>query len=422
MTHFKLQVLIVCVFWSNSFVIFKTYSQNSIQIYVDPASAPGIKASKFIDSIDFIPLETTKESKYNNSYSLILAKDQFLTMDNVDNTLFVFDKKTGKFLYKFKNKKKRYKISSIQYVPSRNAVIIKSINNNYTISADKALKLIKRWKGKNISKYVSMQWLYLDSSFKKKSTNAPSIVLNSNITYFDNGFIFRNYSYDKYSKDSILYRIVQYDSSNQVKHMYFPYLNLPKLWSSYNNYALSLPVGSTLNESTMLFQLDYSPIIYEIFPDTIVERYRFIFPMTNVMPSNFNSLKFNNNINYEKYKGQNIKAISYPFIMLDHNKYLIFGLTTLGNNYMHFLLLNNIVYNLDKLTSDSSIYNLPTNIFSENIAWQDKSYLYAITNAATILNNRQDLLDNKNVSQSFKDYLLKMTKEDNNIIIRIKLK
>lgn len=399
----------------------KIFCQDSLKIYADPETAPGIKASKFIDSIDFIPLETTKASKYDNYYWFIVAGNCFVMMDNSSNAVYIFDKKTGKFLYKLKNKQRRYKINSIQYVPFENAVLIKSINDHYTISDTKALQLVKRWKGKDISKYVSLEWLYLDKGFKRKRIPAPSFALNANITYFNGDFIYRNYSYDKYAKDSVLYRLVQYDTNGIVKHRYFPYLNLPKLWSSYTDYVLALPVCSTLNDSSMLFQLDYSPALYEIYPDTIVERYRFIFPMANVMPADFNSLKFNNNIGYEKYKEKNNKAISYFQDMLSHGKYLIFGTATPAYNFRHFMLLNHTLYNLNKLTTDSSICNLPPNIFA-NIFRQDKDYVYAITDAATIFQQKQNLLADKQVSQAFKHYLSGMTKNDNNIVIRIKLK
>lgn len=403
------------------FVAAKAISQDSLKIYADPETAPGIKASKFIDSIDFIPLETTKASKYDNYYWFIVARDHFVMMDNASNAVYIFDKKTGKFLYRFKNQQKRFRINSIQYVPSENALLIKSINNHYTISDTKALQLVKRWEGKDISRYVSLEWLYLNQGFKRKHIAAPSLALNSNITYFNGGFLYRNYSYDKYARDSVLYRLVQYDSHGRVQHRYFPYLNLPKLWSFYTDYTLALPVCSTLNDSTMLFQLDYSPIVYEIYPDTVIERYRFILPMASVMPADFGSLKFNNNIDFEKYKEKNNKAISYCFDMLEHGKYLIFGTTTPAYNFRHFMLLDHTLYNLDKLATDSSICNLAPNIF-RGIFRQDKDYVYAITDAATIFGQKQNLLADKEVSQAFKDYLKGMTKNDNNIVIRIKLK
>lgn len=402
-------------------IVTKAISQDSLKIYADPETAPGIKASKFIDSIDFIPLETTRESKYDNYYWFIVAGNCFVMMDNASNAVYVFDKKTGKFLYKFKNKQRRYKVKSIQYVPSENAVLIKSINDHYTISDTKALQLVKRWKGKDISRYVSLEWLYLDKGFKRKHIPAPGFALNANITYFNGGFLYRNYSYDKYSKDSILYRLVQYDAQGIVKHRYFPYLNLSGLWASYADYVLALPVCSTLNDSSMLFQLDYSPVLYELYPDTIVERCRFVFPMANVMPAGFSSLRFKSNIDFEKYKEKNNKAISYFQDMLLHGRYLLFGATTPAYNFRHFMLLNHTLYNLDKLTTDSSICNLPPGIF-RGISRQDKEYVYAITDAATIFQQKQNLLADKQVSQAFKDYLGSMSKNDNNIVIRIKLK
>ncbi len=397
-----------------------TLAQEGIKIYTDPENAPGIKASKFIDSIDFIPLETTKESKYDNYYWFIVTKDNFAMMDNANNAVFIFDKK-GRFVYKFKNKQSRYRINSLQYVPSENAILIISYNKNYTISDSKKLQLIKRWKDKDISKYVSVEWVYLDKDITRKRVFAPSYILNNNITYFDSGFIYRNYSYDKYDKDSIAYRLVQYGLDNKIKHRYFPFLNLPKLWSSYADYVLALPVCSTPNDSSMLFQLDFSPILYELRPDTLIERYRFVFPMSNVMPPDFNSLRFNNNIDFEKYKEKNNKAISYFFDMLEHGKYLIFGATTPAYSFKHFLLMDNMVYSLDKLTSDSSICNLPPNLFN-SISRQDKDYVYTITNAATILQQKTNLLADPHVSLAFKSYLNKMTKDDNHIVIRVKLK
>ncbi|PZP51644.1 MAG: hypothetical protein DI598_02770 [Pseudopedobacter saltans] len=402
------------------FCPFQLLSQDGIKIYTDPENAPGIKASKFIDSIDFIPLETTKESKYDNYYWFIVGKNHFAMMDNANNAVFIFDKQ-GHFVYKFKNEKSRFKINSLQYVPSENAILIISYNKNYTISNSKKQQLVKRWEGKDISKYVSVEWVYLNKEITRKKVFAPSYVLNNNITYFDSGFIYRNYSYDKYDKDSVAYRLVQYGPDYKVKHKYFPFLNLPKLWSSYADYVLALPVCSTPNENTMLFQLDFSPILYELKPDTLVERYRFVFPMANVMPSDFSSLRFNNNIDFEKYKEKNNKAISYFRDMIEHGKYLIFGTATPAYSFKRFLLMDNMVYSLDKLTSDSSICNLPPNLFN-SISRQDKDYVYTITDAETILQQKTNLLADPHVSPAFKAHLNKMTKNDNHIIIRVKLK
>lgn len=402
------------------FVPKTIFSQTSIKIYADPENAPGLKASKFIDSIDFIPLETNKESKYENLNQFIVADSNLIVMDGTNHVL-IFDKK-GKFCYQFKNEKRRFRINNIQYVPSKNALLIVSYNKNYTISDIEKQKLVKKWQGRDISKYVSLEWLFLGKNITRQKVFAPSLALNKNITYFDSGFIYRNYSYDKYNKDSVAYRLVQYGYDNKLSHRYFPYLNLPKLWSSYEDYELGLSIGSTPRENSTLFQLDFSPVIYELYPDTIVQRYQFVFPMANVMPADFSSLRFNNNIDFQKYKEKNKKAISYFYNMLEHDKYLFFGMNTLDDEgFDDFLMMNNVVYSLGKLTTDSSIHNLPPNIFS-SMSDQDKHYVYTYANASTILQQKTSLLADPHVSQAFKEYLNKMAPNDNHIVIRVKLK
>lgn len=418
MLNTKLRVfisfLIVC-FYS----ITKGRAQQPVKVYADPETITGIKASKFIEKIDFIALETTKDAKSLNDNWFVVGGDDFIVMDK--NAVYFFDKKTGKFLYKSENEKKQYEVQSIQYVPLKKAVLIKSFNKHYTISNTKALQLVKRWKDKDISKYVSLEWIYPQEGFRREKLSVPSIALNQNLTYFDNGFLYRNYSYDKYSEDSILYRIVQYDSNNRIKHRYFPYLNLKGLWSYYAEYALPLPTSSTPNDHSMLFQLDFSPTIYELRPDTLIERYQFVFPMANVMPADFNALRFNSNIDFEKYKEQHATVFSYDFDMIEHGKYLFFGTMTPNYQNRHFLLLNKVLYDMDKMISDSSIYNLPPGLFN-SMSRQDKGYMYTEASAATILKYKDSLLKNKELSKTFKDCLSTLTAEDNNIIIRIKLK
>lgn len=401
--------------------INKLHAQKPIKIYADPETTPGIKASKFINGIDFIPLETTNLSKYKSAQWKIITKSKFIIFDNTSQTFYFFDKVTGKYLHKFKNEESRYKVNSVQYVPGKNAILVISKNKHYSISHNKALQLIKRWEGKDISKYVSLQWIYLDKAFKHEKMYAPSIALNNNITYFQDGFIYRNYSYDKYSKDSILYRIVKYDSTNHVKSTYFPFINLPGLWSYYQSYMLPLPSSSIQNDSMMLFQLDFNPSVYELRKDTIIEKYKFILPISNLMPANFNSLTFKSNIDYEKYKEKNAKALFYYYSLLKQGKYLFFGTTTLGSKSKSYVLFDHTLHDLSKLTTDSSIHNLSPGFF-DYYNTQDKEYLYVTITAEKILEQKKNLLSDINVSKKFKKHLRQMTKDDNSILVRIKLK
>lgn len=139
------------------------------------------------------------------------------------------------------------------------------------------------------------------------------------------------------------------------------------------------------------------------------------------MPADFNSLSFNNNIDVQKYKEKNAKVFNTYYSMFEHGKYLLFSVGTLSYDNRQFMLLNNVLYDVNKVTTDSSIYNLPPGVLSR-IFGQDKDYLYATEPAEDILKHKAALLKNKDVPQDFKDYLSTMTIDDNDIILRIKLK
>jgi|GEM_PF-2987403 len=396
-------------------------AQDSIKVYADPESITGFKASRFIEKIDFLPLQTTKQSKYLTASQFMMAGDAIVIRDNQNHILYLFDKSSGKFLYAFKNDKKRYVIDNIQYVPSKNALLIKSLNKHYTITDKKNTELVHKWQGRDISRFVSLQWLFLGDHYRRQSAPVPSIALNNDLFYYDDGFIYRNYGNDKHSKDSVLYRLVQYDSHNRIKHQYFPFFNLPGLWSDYYRYRLQLSGNASLDNKNLLFQLDFSPAIYELTPDTITEKYQFVFPMSSVMPQDFNQLSFRNNIDYQKYKDKNEQAFSDYYGLIEHGNYLFFNANTLANRNRHFMLTKNILYDINKVTTDSSIYNLPPRILPR-IFGQDQRYVYSIIDIPTIIKLKESLLKDKTISKDFKDYLSVMTKDDNDIILKIQLK
>ena len=397
------------------------FPQDSIKVYADPESITGFKASKFIAQIDFLPLQTTKQSKYHNGAGFLMAGSDIVVQDYAGNSLYLFDKISGKFLHTFKNDKKRYVMAHIQYVPAKNALFIQSLNKHYTITDKKNTQLVKRWQGRDISRFVSLEWLSLGRNYPLQSIPAPSVAFNINLYYFDGGYIYRNYSNNPHVKDSILYRLVQYDRNNQIKHRYFPFLNLHGLWSDYYKYNLGLNENSTLDDSSQLFQLDFNPTIYELRPDTLIAKYQFVFPIASVMPQDFNSLSFRNNIDVQKYKDKNTKAFTNFYSMFEHGKYLFFNTNTLSYENRKFMLTGNILYDLDKITTDSSLLNLPPNLLTR-IFGQDKDYLYAVTDAATLLKYKAALLKTDKLTEQFKAYLSAMTKDDNDIILKIQLK
>ena len=65
-------------------------------IRIDPAHARGGTASQIFEKVNFIPLETTKESLFGKIDQLAVTKDYFIILDEQTNSILIF-KKNGKF-------------------------------------------------------------------------------------------------------------------------------------------------------------------------------------------------------------------------------------------------------------------------------------------------------------------------------------
>ena len=397
------------------------HAQERLKIYADPETMPGIKASKFIDHIDFIPLELTETSNYEAMKQGKIAGDQVIVFNG--NSLYFFDKHTGKFLHRYENAKKRFKISSFQYAPDKHAVLVISKNKHYSIGQKKAQQLLHRWQGEDISKIICFEWIYLDKNYLTERVPTPSQAISGEYTYFNGGFIFKNQKTDSYSKDSTLYLIVQYDAQGRKKSAYFPFLNIAHLWSDFYWYTLPIFNEATTSDSSMLMQVDLDPTIYEIRPDTLIEKYRFVFPSKYVATGDYASLKFRNEIDFNKYLDKISTAFTDSYLMMEHDSVLIFGMRSRNYQQRTFLLLNKILYDYDKVITDSSIHQLSPAILKPLIG-QDKQYIYALVSPSLILPKKQLLLKDPKVSARFKQYLSELDPEAAtlDILVSIQLK
>jgi hypothetical protein len=82
-----------------SLVSFFTSAQNTDTIRIDPDNPLGGKLSEIFDSVEYIPLETTKESLFGHIDKLIITDDYFFILDNSTDQILIFTK-AGKFYSK----------------------------------------------------------------------------------------------------------------------------------------------------------------------------------------------------------------------------------------------------------------------------------------------------------------------------------
>ena len=82
----------------------KIDSTNFRTLRIDPASSRGAAASQLFDEVQFIPLETTKESMFGSISQLHLTDDSFVIWDYDTKSILIFTKE-GKYRAKINGSK-----------------------------------------------------------------------------------------------------------------------------------------------------------------------------------------------------------------------------------------------------------------------------------------------------------------------------
>jgi hypothetical protein len=101
---------------------------------IDPSSARGGTVSQLFDEVNFIPLETIKESLFGRIDQLEVTDKYFVILDDNTNSILIFDK-TGKFHAKIKgpnNEDYTNPIGAFRIVPSKNLIECHQISSTQT--------------------------------------------------------------------------------------------------------------------------------------------------------------------------------------------------------------------------------------------------------------------------------------------------
>ena len=389
-------------------------------IYLTPENALGIKASHLFSEINIIPLETTQESYFNNMADFLITPDRLVFTDNQSNSILIYDKQ-GKFLHRYK--KRKYEIGPLQYIYSKNAVFFTSSNKNYTIPFAKKQQMMYKSETRDFSRYENIELLYLGEGeqYRIEKLPVPQYALNG--VYYVNGrYLQQTSRYNKYVKDTVLYH-ANLIKDNGKTTSYFPFLNLPNLFTDYTDIRCN--IDRTLNDSIFYIKKDYDNTIYRLVNDSIQEAYRFVFPATQTMPADFYTTAFKNNIDFENYKSKNGKAVKSFFNIVDLKEALFFGMNDNQWNYKRYVFNkhSSMLYDLSKITTDSSVYYMPTKVFSK-LNNYDESYIYTYISSDDLLKEKANILakyKNEVPSQLLKIFE-GLTRFHNPIIIQLKIK
>ena len=406
-----------------------SFSQKVTDLRIAPTYATNPRASQVFDEINYIPLETTKESLFGTINQLEVTEKYFIVFDNATNAILVFEK-NGKFHAKISGRP--LNISSFKYAKENDRILVYSVNNK-SISAD-----IQNKFEKNTDEALNLyrkffKLTYYDLDGKKLPAKAPENTFSlANLSSIDlpNGITFSNFAIaDEQMRDSSANQLNLY-KNGELYQSYFPY-NTQRDVAQFGKYlGRSSGFTKSANDTIVYFTRPLEYKIYQLTPHTLTEKYKLIFPMSNTIPQTF----FTDNISQEdrrSYFNDNraiITGISNVYVM---NNWLLFKINNndrnrnTTNNFIYDLRSGNLI-SLNKTGPDSTCYFLP--VFDYPFSYEsfkaiDKNYFYTYISSARMFQARDATADkNPEYPEQLKKYFAKGDKRDNPVMVQLKLK
>ncbi|MFP5078988.1 6-bladed beta-propeller [Pedobacter sp. JCM 36344] len=265
MSKFTLSTLLLTVFFSVALFAqaSKVDSSDMRTLRIDPFSARGAAVSQIFDEVNFIPLETTKESLFGSIGQLRIAGENYIIWDYDTKSILIFTKEgkykgkiNGSKIEKDPDNKDNQDFWGFTIVNENDQEVIKISSGRYDLYFDLNAKVIKKVKRE---------------AYKTAERFSDGTVL-------ERGYL------DKKDKDSTYYEIGLIKDNQKIKS-YFPYsidrYKHDEFWTG----------GETLtnygNPDEYFYINTYEPNIYKVTPKSLSLAYKIIFPANNSLPSDF---------------------------------------------------------------------------------------------------------------------------------------
>ncbi|MFT3749318.1 MAG: 6-bladed beta-propeller [Agriterribacter sp.] len=229
------------------------------EVRIDPEYAMGCKANRLFSEVEFIPLETIKESIFGNIDDLAISDRYIIVHDRSSTSSILIFSSTGKFLKKITEKKDIYHDINWMYYDKINDIIQYRVRNApfdvllYSI-ADK-----KTTRKEKFPKTLSWQYHQLPNSIVCETYRHAQLDTSH---------------YELYViKDSVL--VTTFFPARKA-------IGPSDLFTS-----IFSPFCSTDNQDSIIYSRDYDYNIYSITSSGISSVLKFIFPANNSIPPGF---------------------------------------------------------------------------------------------------------------------------------------
>lgn len=347
MLKITLNALILCLF--SCFNLFaqgtKIDSSEMVTLRIDPESSRGAAVSQVFDEVQFIPLETTKESLFGSVSQLEVTDKNYIIYDYDTRSIFIFSKE-GKY-------KAKINASKIEKDPND-----KQAQDFYGFA------LISENNEPVIQVYLGKNYLYFNLEGKLiRKVPSKDLPYGTALKFTDGTKIERGYA-DKKDKDSTQYELGLLKDDKEVAK-YFPYSK--DRWKTDQFYSAGDNLIDYGVPNELFYITFYEYNIYKLTPKNLALAYRIIFPASNSLPSDFKTNPV--------YKNKRTE-------FFEKNNAAIYGLGNvykIGNN----LFMKTGSYSWTKDKKNALIYNLKSGALTSltNIEPDTLSQFLPVTDA-----------------------------------------
>lgn len=396
----------------------KAVSQGFPKVRIDLDRAYGGAFSDHLDSIEYIPLENTKESEFGEVSNLIITDVGFVITD-VDTRSVLFFSTSGKFLRRI-SKSGTLRVSGALYDPTKNEVNIafenaehnKLVVEGYSLTGD----------------FIATVNL---------GSNSVDFIQNS-IIIDENNYWLRN-RISEFDSKSTHYFFSQYKNNEKTKSA-VPFDNLNR----YGFYRLNNEIGYARSPIVQDNNFYFStPIEHKLYRISAIDGgseplFQIIFPakfaMNNSLLMITDKKKMDSVVNKNWFAEKTVLGLEN--IIYDKNK-MIFkarmgyvgyfasdGSVTARNFLYRFQ--DNFLIAFEKIYPDASTYFLPFNtprIISYEGFYFNRNYLYThISSLDMFAANVATKSKNPKYPSVLQDYFKTQNRKSNPVIVRMRLK
>ncbi len=369
------------------------------KLYINPEYARGGLDSQIFKSVNFIPLETTKESLFGKITKMEVTDSYYIVSDQNTGSILIFYK-TGKFKSKIDGRKFERGISVDFTVDQEQGLIItRSFKTLFSFNFEGELvkqspinEIYSTVASLNASTLVYSPFIYLTNSIKKDSTN-----------YFI-----------KFLKDASLgkqllpFNVLQYGTPANLSTM--------DTQKPYHFYYSGI-------KNRLLFAGNYNTNIYDLSSSGIENTYTLVFPKANSLPPDSIAI-LPSVVEMQTYLKKNENQIFNlrGLYLIGNSLHFETVMTSLmaKDRYFIYNLKTQDLISLNKVSPGIMSSYLPLLSYYGSIVGCDGKYIYSTVSSLEMFQAKEATTDKKpNYPPILQEYFSTQDRKSNPVIVQL---